>query len=347
MKRFGKILLLALAVLTALALVSCKKGDLPEGMKLASDEAKGYRLYVPEEWTVSEMGELTIAYVSAINHTSVSYTEVPAPEGSIEEYFEQSLAEYPVAPTILARDENAVFGNADTARRYIYQYVYEGDTYGVMQILATYGERFGILTYTALADAREGETSRYDTYLSKVKDVTEHFVFLEKRDTGAPSATYGKDEDGWDLVSDKRLCRFSLYLPEGMEVAYASGIVHAVYPDGASVTVSQVSAQSTTFAEYWETRKNELQRDLHVENLTVIGKGEGDETKEYEIQKLGDLENGFAYEYTYDYGGRSYHVYQVFGASRSFGFSFTFTAPGERYGEHIDEVKEIIRKIRF
>ena len=29
MKRFGKILLLALAVLTALALVSCKKGDLP------------------------------------------------------------------------------------------------------------------------------------------------------------------------------------------------------------------------------------------------------------------------------------------------------------------------------
>ena len=345
MKKISLLLVLVLLFSSLLSLASCQKSDVPQGMKLAQGgDEYGYRFYVPEEWTVSIVGDVATAFVSAINRTAVTYVEVPAPEGTVQDYFAASLAEFPSPPSIRVDGENAILGNCDTALRYEYDFAYDGDTYGVRQIFASFEGRFGIFTYTAKADAKEGETTNFDAYAAKADAVIESFRYLTKTGEGA-APIYEKDTDGWNLVSDKRVAKFALYLPEDMTVRYASGIVNAAFADGASITLSQTKAESMTFSQYWEKRKEELQNALRVTELTVISPDGGN--NEYALAPLGNLQNGFAYEYTYLYRGAKYHVYQVFAASRFYGFVFTYTSKDENYEDHRAAVGQIMEKIVF
>jgi len=75
-----KFCLIALIIISIFALASCKDtGDVPEGMQLVGGgEGKGYYFYAPEEWTVTSLGGIDAAYVSNVNTTSVTFTEIDA-----------------------------------------------------------------------------------------------------------------------------------------------------------------------------------------------------------------------------------------------------------------------------
>jgi hypothetical protein len=204
-----------------------------------------------------------------------------------------------------------------------------------MQIFVKYGDRFGIFTYNAvLENVSTSDKVQYDYYLEKVQGVIDNFKFVAKVET---SISAPESKDGYKLISDISVAKFSLYVPDVMIVNETSGIVSASYSDGSNVSLSKATATGVVVSDYWETRKSEL--SAVVNSLTEI-----------EVNKeasLGNSKRAFSYEYTFVYNNTTYHVYQVLAVTTFDGFVFTYTATEENYASHIDEVKTIIEKVEF
>ena len=335
-----KILSLCLILSTIICLFACgqKTSDIPEGMQLVrGGEDIGYYFYAPEEWTVANLGGISSAYASNVDTSSVSYTEVSAPDGTVYEYFHSSLSEFPDAPEIVVDGTEVTFGNADSAVSFVYDYTYSAHKFRTMQIFVSYGERFGIFTFTApLEYISSKEKFQYDYYREKVDNVVSVFKFTQKSGENIQD-TAEIQPDGYKLISDAQVAKFSLYVPEDMTVNYSSGISSASFSDGSNITLSRAMATGVVVSDYWETRKGELAGI--TSDLSVIL--ENDNTS------LGNSKRAYAYEYTYVYNGSVYHVYQILGITTFNGFVFTYTAKEENYAFHLEQIEKIIEKVEL
>ncbi len=339
MKKTG---LIALLIAAMAVLFSCgENGDAPDGMQLVrGGEDVGYYFYAPEEWTIANNGQISASYASKIDVTSVTLAPAAAPMADIESYFENALTEFTFdltnEPTLTECD----FGNADSAYKTVYEFEYEKHPMRMMQIFATYDDRFYIFTFTAqLAERSEGE-SYYDFYLEKVQSVIDNIRFTSITNTlDAPE--YEKDSDGYLLVSDESLCGYELYIHPDWQVRYAQANISIVTDGGTNANITEATSVGVGRDEYWENRKTEL--SAFVENLTVIS--EGVETT------LGNSSWAFAYEYTYEYAGVTYHVYQIIAVAGTWplqdGYVFTYTAPESEYANHLEEFKNMSKKVNF
>ena len=318
-------------------LFACSDSDLPEGMQLVKGgEDVGYYFYAPEEWTLSNYGQISAAYASNVDSSSISFTYIGEPEGTIDEYFTKSLDEFPVRPYVTVSGEETTFGNADKAVKYVFEHEYTEHKFRTMQIFVSYEDRFGIFTYNSmLENISSSEELQYDFYKEKIQSVIDNFLFVKMsgtQDTDAPELI-----DGYKLISDPSIAKFSFYVPEAMKVDEASGIVTASFADGSNLSLSRATATGVVVSEYWETRKAELS-DI-VTDL-----------REIEVNKeasLGNSKRAFSYEYTFVYNNTKYHVYQVLAVTTFDGFVYTYTATESNYSTHLDDVKAIAGKVEF
>ena len=115
--KMKKIAFVALLFSAIFSLISCNQNDgAPDGMQLVRGGGEfGYNFYAPEEWTVANNGEISAAYASKIDVSSVTLTPAKAPLSDRDSYFESSLADFTYeitnTPTLSACD----FGNAESA----------------------------------------------------------------------------------------------------------------------------------------------------------------------------------------------------------------------------------------
>ena len=338
-----KISLLLILVILLLTFAGCSdNGGIPTGMQaVRADEGFGYYMYAPEEWTVSNRGEVSHAYASRVDLSSVSYTEIPRPEGTAKEYFDASKAEFPTEPKMVIDGEACDFGHADgpaeNALKFVYDYDYSGHKFRIMQILVEFEGRFGIFTFTSYNEnITSQEKTQYAYYLDKVQSVIDNFKFVKKTGTSAqplPSV----DADGYYLASDKSVAGFSLYLPEEFKTNYSDGLVSASLTDGSTITVSKVRSAGMAVNDYFDKRIEDLEK-------TVTDYKQAEEVK---LCSLGNANQAASYEYTYEYNGEVYRVYQVFGITTFNGFVFTFTAKDSNFYSHIETVKKIAERIVF
>lgn len=339
MKKLGFVVIL-ITILAILA--SCGGEDnLPDGMQLVrGGEDVGYYFYAPEEWTVANNGVISAAYASKIDITSITFAPSEAPMGDMESYFENALSEFTFeltnSPTVTECD----FGNAESAYKTVYEFEYEEHPFRAMQIFVSYGERFYIFTFTAQLANRSEEQTYYDFYLEKVQSVIDNFEFTAISNT-QQTPEYETDNDGYLLVSDKDVCGYDFYIHPDWSVRYAQTNIGVSLPDGTSANITEATSIGVGRDQYWTGRKEEL--SSFTENLTVI--------KENVETTLGNSEWAFAYEYTYEYSGDLYHVYQIIAVAGTWpfqdGYVFTYTAPEASYAEHLDEFIKMTKKVNF
>ncbi len=332
---------LLLAVITALfSLAGCgTTSDVPDGMQLVrGGDSLGYYLYAPEGWTVSSQGNISAAYVSSVDTTSVTLVEADMPSVSIKEYFEAARADFTFPVNVTKENGDFKFGNAEEARQFIYDYEYSGYKFRTMQVFAKFDGRFYIFTFTSqLTERSEGETY-YDYHLNNnLTGITNNVKFVKKSGT-ADKPDY-PDVDGYLLVSDRSLSGFDLYVTKDYSVDFSDGIVSVSREDGANITLSKATRAGVSIKEYWETRKKELEAIVGTVTEIKVNNVEGVE--------LGNLTQAASYEYTYTLGGVSYHVYQIFGVDAWNGYAFTFTAPEAVYTQRIEEALDIASRIKF
>ena len=388
--------LVAILTTSALALSGCSgSSDTPDGMQLiAGGESLGYYFYAPEEWTPSNVGEIKAAYVSRLDPTSVSFTEIKSfakmPEGVdksdyfFENYFKDSLAEFPDAPNVANLDgETIVFGktgdegeqdeSADKAKKYTYTYKYYDETandyftFGVMQILIQEGDRFYIFTYTGSMEKKTSDKTYYEYYLGdaddvgKAQEVMNEFRFVPIT-AEEDAKVYEVDEDGFILISDDDLAGFSLYVPPTFSEDFSSAMVSATHTDGSNISLTEANGANENVNTYMLRRLEQLKviidnpDDLKYDAmLDKDGKPmkdpNGKDVYPYTPIDFGNADAANAYEYAFTYNGTRYRVYQVViveGWTLSYtGYVFTYTAKEANFDLHFDDVMKIIEKVHF
>lgn len=365
-----KLIAIILAAASILLLAGCgETTDIPADMQLVSgsDEA-GYYFFAPEEWKVSNLGGVSAAYISAVNTTSVTFTEISADkltydsavmsaeEYFLHHYFEDSKDEFPTEPTVTMNGEEKAFGvgdtRADKAVAYAYTYKYADVSYGFLQYFVVHNNSYYILTYTAINEVMSGyETSRYDEYMTSLESIVSNFRFVNKTGTSTEGEAI---PEGYRLVTEKSHAGFEFYAHSDFATDYVSAIVSVTAKDGSNVTMTEATAVGTTADAYMKERLEEL--GAIAENVTPAGQSvpaaDSDVTIVGVATKLGNNSSwAFAYEYTYEYNGEKYHVYQILAVDGVFiwqdGYVFTYTAKEENYTEHFDEVKAMIEKVVF
>ena len=344
-----KIIAVLLLIASLTGLVACgKNNDLPEGMQLVrGGEDVGYYMYAPEEWTVANHGNISAAYASNVDSSSITYVETALPEKTVKEYFYDSLSEFPTKPTVITDAKEITFGNADDALMFEYEHEYSEHKFRTMQIFVKYGDRFGIFTFNSmLENISSDEVTQYEYYEEKLNSVISNFKFVAKSSTDEKE-NYDTDTDGYNLVSDKKIAKFSLWLPSTWEVEYSSGMVSASLSDGSNINLAKATSTGVEVGVYLETRLIDLKNI--VSELTVIEyKDENGELKKINGKaSFGNAKQAASQEYTFVYNGTKYHVYQVCAVTTFNGFVFTYTATEENYYKHLDEIKKIAEKVEF
>ena len=346
MKRLLSLVLAILCMLGCMAsLVSCNnESDVPVGMQLVrGGEEYGYYFYCPEEWIVSNDGNISACYVSKLDTTSVLFTEAQMPS-DLNEYFTNEMNNLKATFTEFKLEKQmeteALFGDAKKAYKSIYTYKYAGNDFRTMLIYVVHNGRFFIFTYTAQLVLKNGEQTKYDYYLNKVQTIIDTFKFVEKKGTATDKVNYPTDKDGYILVSNKAECGFDLYVPGNYTVDNATGFVSASTSDGANISMTKPTYTGLYADAYWEKRK----ADLESLNITITF----DEDKIGKEVELDGTTWAFSYEYEWELLGAKTHVYQVLVLVGSEGYVFTYSAPsGEVYDAHINEAIASLSKMGY
>lgn len=374
MRKFWAILILITSAM--LCFVSCKDSevDVPDGLQIIKiSKAEGYQFFGPEKWTIANDGDIAASHVSVggVVKASVSFTKSEMPVGGLKEYFESQKPLF--AYEITVKEEPSVaLGNADgESYAVVYTFKYNETDYACMQIFAKNSGGFYIFTYTAEGDPAS-EDSYYQKYIEAIRLSAESFKFTEKS-SDAPASDSEVGADGYKLVSDKDIAGFDLYLPSDYTVISSDAHVSAKVSDGANIYISKATDTNVFVLDYLKMRKTEILKFAdNVTDIKISLKTEYDSESEMfngwddlmnvmpvydESLVFGDLDDNrvVAYEYTYEVAGVKYHVYQVIGITSGVldtsigaaGYLFTYTATEEEYAKNIDEIHNILQRIRF
>jgi hypothetical protein len=224
---------------------------------------------------------------------------------------------------------------AEQAVKYVFSHEYDNHKFTSMQILMKANGRYYIFTYTSMDELRGDTETYYAFHLKEAQRCIEEFQFFIPKGEEIAPPEYEKDAEGYLLYSDESFAGFSLYMPESFTLDYASAIVSATHEDGSNVTMTKVTAAGVAVNKYWERRKTEL--SAIVTDLSVIS-----ENAECEF---GNATNKFKYEYTFNYNGKTYRVYQVLAVYGTNGYVFTYTAKAGNYDLHLQEIMKITDKV--
>ncbi len=354
-----------LCLITIFSLVSCGGGlpedaEPPEGMQYAGGEAYGFYMFVPEEWTLSSIDHIVGAFVSTLDISSVSLTEVKKPAAfvDIDTYFKASMEDMPFSDYTLVKDGisftlgSTKGANITSAKAYEYTYSYEiyggeeGEThkYRVLQVFGEFGGRLYAFTYTALDELKTEEKTYFKTHENNVYKVMENVKFISPKTSAEEPKEYEKDADGYLKVADKGFSGFDFYMHPDWTCTMASGIVEVTSPEKASINMTEATDTGVVVSDYFKKRKSDLERYTDGA-ITVL--------KENEAISFGNADRALAYEYTYSFRGVAYHTYQVILVHDKIpvflqkGYVFTFTATEDCYASQIGAVMKMIGKVRF
>lgn len=343
-KRIMSFALCLLILLGAFFVLSgCNKEEevkVPAGMQLAGGgTALGYYLFAPSEWTVSGLGNISAAFASNLDNSSVSLSACDFAEGeSAVAYFDRTMAQSALPVTVTVHGDACILGNADAAWMFVYTAQYGTYPFRFLTVIATFGENAYLFTYAASDAKRHGsDLTYYDYWKGSAEKVMENVLFVTPGEKDPPRVPGEADAHGYRVVSDPGLSGFTFRMPDGWECVLSSGIVQVRTADGADVNMTEATRTGVAVGEYWKTRKEEL--SVWVGDLTLVREGEPCD--------FANAAQAVCYEYTYTYRGREYHVYQVLAIAGARGYVFTYTAPEEIYATYLPQVLKMAQKAEF
>ncbi len=349
MKKLSVFLILMLTLVAAL--FSCnKKSNVPAGMKLAGgSEEFGFYLYVPSEWTASSFGEVAGAHISTVDTTTVTLTEIKAPDSAaltdeaLVSYYRDDIKNLKFEDIKFTTDgEACLLGNADKAYKFVFEFTYGGVKNKQMQIIASYKGHAYLFTYQSSGELMTEDKTYFDYHSELASKVIKEIEFTERR-TVSEEQPSDPDGDGYYLASSKKISGFELYAPVSARCEYSNGMVSLKLGEGANLSLSKATNAGVSVDQYFKDRMEDIKS--YTEGFTVELDAEGE--PKYEMTKLGELNKAILYQYSYTYNGTKYCVYQIFAVDTFNGYVLTYTATEAAYETNLSAVKEIISRIKF
>lgn len=331
---FKKIIALVLLLATlGLALVSCGKGDVPEGMQKAYLDGEPFRLYVPEGWTVNTRSGVSSAYSYANDQMIVSarYVTPSDPELSLEAYMLSCAEGYAktMKDFVYVSLEAALLGG-ETAKRMEYTVTENGKAYTCVQITAAHEGRMVSLYFYCLTEYKDAAEETLEA-------IRKAFVLTSLPEAANDEVVDKNTPDGMKIASAKNDAH-RFYVPKSWICHSESGKSEAYVNESGkpNVTVTlYVPSESMSIDEYLtscETRYAESlggYESLSREERTVAGR------------------RAISATYRASYDGVSFRIMQTVLSDGQAMYSITYTALDDRFDAHLADVEAILDTFSF
>ncbi len=148
--------------------------NVPEGMKLITNNDVAYRFFAPESWVVGNAEAAALVYASETDRSNVTVVGyVPDAENySVADYWENTEKYYKDALTDYTPTAEPTESKMGGKKATVYEYTYSlsGVTYKCRQSICVFGYMIVVMTYTALPE-------NYDAHLTEVEQMQASLTF--------------------------------------------------------------------------------------------------------------------------------------------------------------------------
>lgn len=365
-----KTILLLLAVLTViLCFTSCQNSDVPRGMKLASDTSKvHYSLYVPKNWIIDSMDNISACHVSDRDRTSISIKKTSYSDEAVwwNDYKNAVTSTFDDF-TLLTDGEDIVISKLN-AKKYVFTCSFHGESFYKYEIIdVKNGDSVYEISIKYQGLTNDGKIIYTDTqHADNIKKILESFKFNESLSDGS-EVIYNADNtpESMKCASNTKIVDYCLFVPSAWVVEKTVGTVSSAYvseSDKTNISVMQWNVNSYNYDAWWSEYKLQLfsafDRDaliyddkgqakvdengyiMHLESDIVKFKSEGVDAK------VGE-NNCKKYEYSVKIGGHvyDYTVFSVMHRASVYVMTFTFDSQNDNtiYNNDIDMITKNFR----
>ena len=365
-----KILTLFSIIFVLLFLFSCQNGDVPRGMKIASDTSKVYySLYVPKSWIIDSMDNISSCHVSDSDRTSISIKKTSYSDeakwwsdykGAITSTFDDFI--------LISEGEDTVISTLN-AKKYVFTCSFHGESFYKYEIISVkHGESVYEISIKYQGLTKDGTVTYTDaTHKENIDKILSNFKFNSNL-TDSGEVVYNVENTPSDMkcASNTDIVDYCLFVPNAWVVEKTVGTVSSAYvseTDKTNVSVMQWNVVSYNYDAWWSEYKLQLfstfDRDAliyddkgqvkvdengyitHLNSEIVTLKSEGVDAK------LGE-NNCKKYEYSLKIGGNVYEytVFSVMHRSSVYVMTFTFDSENDNTVYSAD-IEKITQNFRF
>lgn len=261
-----KTIILLLTVLTVLlCFVSCQSGDVPSGMKVASDTSMVYySLYVPSSWVIDSMDTISASHVSDTDRTGItvkktSYTDENLWWSDYKNAMSNTFDDF----TLLNEGEDTIIDKLN-AKKYVFTCSFHGESFHKYEIIAVKngGYVYEIsIKYQGIT--KNGAISYSDeNYKDIFAKILENFKFNETLSHRSETVYEVENTpNGMECASDTDIVDYCLFVPITWTVEKTVGTVSSACVsenDKTNVSVMQWNVNSNDYNIWWNEYKLQL-----------------------------------------------------------------------------------------
>ena len=151
--------------------------NVPEGMKLITNNDVAYRFFAPESWVVGNAEAAALVYASETDRSNVTVMGfIPTVDDTelygVADYWEDTEKHYKDALTDYTLTAEPVESTMGGKKATVYEYTYSlsGVTYRCRQVVCVYSYMIIVMTYTALPE-------NYDAHLAEAERMQDALTF--------------------------------------------------------------------------------------------------------------------------------------------------------------------------
>ena len=260
-----KTLIIISIILTLIFVCSCQSGDVPSGMKVASDTSKvNYSLYVPSSWVIDSMDTISASHVSDTDRTGItvkktSYTDENLWWSDYKNAMSNTFDDF----TLSNEGEDTVIDKLN-AKKYVFTCSFHGESFHKYEVIAVKNAGYVYeISIKYQGVTKNGAISYSDeNYKETFAKILEYFKFNEALSSGS-EVVYEVENTPNDMkcASNTEIVDYCLFVPSSWVVEKTVGTVSSAYvseTDKTNVSVMQWNVNSYDYNAWWNEYKLQL-----------------------------------------------------------------------------------------
>ena len=277
-----KTIILLLTVLTVLlCFVSCQSGDVPSGMKVASDTSKVYySLYVPSSWVIDSMDTISASHVSDTDRTGITVKKTSYDDENLWwSDYKNAISTTFDDFTLISEGEDTIIDKLN-AKKYVFTCSFHGESFHKYEVIAVKNAGYVYeisIKYQGIT--KNGSINYSDTnHKETMSKILEYFKFNETLSHRSETVYEVENTpNGMECASDTKIVDYCLFVPNGWVVEKTVGTVSSAYvseADKTNVSVMQWNVNSYDYNVWWNEYKLQLYSTFDRSAIPVNDKNE-------------------------------------------------------------------------
>ncbi len=365
-----KIITILSIILVLIFVCSCQNGDVPSGMKLASDTSKVYySLYVPKSWIIDSTDSVSACHVSDSDRTAISIKKTSYnDENTWWSDYKTAVSSTFNDFTLIAEGEDIVISKLN-AKKYVFTCSFHGESFYKYEVISVKnGGSVYEISIKYQGASKDGKVSYTDEmHKDTITKILDNFKFNDALTEGGEiSYQVENTPEGMECASNTKIVDYCLFVPSSWIVEKTVGTVSSAYvseSDKTNVSVMQWNVDSYDYNKWWNEYKLQLFSSFDRNALILDDKGQvkvDENNNIYHLEsnivkikseaadaKLGE-NDAKKYEYSVKIGDSlyDYTVFATMHRASVYVMTFTFKAENDNSAYNAD-IEKITTNFRF